>query len=66
MKKLLATALLVFSAWAWAQDDLGPKGPLVTMGPMQTVTAVQGNPSTISLLFRVASGYHINSNQPKA
>ena len=66
MKILLASALLVFSAWAVAQDDLGPKGPLVTMGAMQTVTAVQGKPATISLLFRVANGYHINSNQPKA
>jgi Disulphide bond corrector protein DsbC len=66
MKKLLACVLLFFSAWAWAQDDLGPRGPLVTMGPTQTVTAVQGKPATISLLFRVANGYHINSNQPKA
>jgi hypothetical protein len=70
MKKLLASALLIifsaFSAWAGAQDDLGPKGQLVATGPTQTVTAVQGKPATISLLFRVANGYHINSNQPKA
>jgi len=66
MKTLLASALLLFSAWTWAQDDLGPKGPVVKMAPASLVTAVQGKPATVPLSFRVASGYHINSNQPKS
>src|SRR5271155_3515133 len=66
MKVFLASALLLFSAWAGAQDDFGPKGPVVKMAPAPLVTAVQGKPATVPLTFRVASGYHINSNQPKS
>jgi hypothetical protein len=66
MKLLLASALLLFSASASAQDDLGPKGPVVKMAPAPLVTAVQGKPATVPLSFRVASGYHINSNLPKS
>ena len=66
MKILLASALLLFSTWAWAQDELGPRGPVVTMAPAPVVTAVQGKPAIVPLTFRVSSGYHINSNQPKS
>jgi hypothetical protein len=66
VKILLASALLLFSAWSGAQDDLGPQGPAVTMAPASVVTIEQGKPATVTLLFRVANGYHINSNQPKS
>jgi len=66
MKILLASAFFLFSAWAWAQDDLGPQGLAVKIAPAPVVTVVQGKSATVPLLFRVASGYHINSNQPKA
>jgi cytochrome c biogenesis DsbD-like protein len=67
MKALLASALLVLSAWALAQDDLGgPKGPLVKMAPVPVVTVMQGRSITVPLLFRVSSGYHVNSNRPKS
>jgi hypothetical protein len=66
MKIFLASALLMMSTWAWAQDDLGPQGPAVKMAPAPVVTIVQGKPATVPLLFRVASGYHINSNKPKS
>jgi hypothetical protein len=66
LKTLLASALFFFSAWTWAQDDLGPKGLAVQMAPAPVVTAVQGKAATVPLLFRVASGYHINSNRPKS
>ena len=65
MKVLLASALLL-STWAGAQDDLGPQGPAVKMAPAPLVTAVQGKPATVPLSFRVATGYHINSNKPKS
>ncbi len=65
MRILLTTALLVLSAYAVAQDDFGPRGPVVTMAPAAVVTAVQGKPATATLEFHVASGYHINSNMPK-
>jgi len=67
MKVFLASALLLSSAWSWAQDDnLGPQGPAVTMASAPVVTAVQGKPATVPLMFRVVSGYHINSNKPKS
>src|SRR5207253_10898053 len=66
MKMLLASALLLIAAWACAQDDLGPQGPAVKMAPAPVVTVVQGKPATVPLSFRVASGYHINSNRPKS
>src|SRR4030088_354765 len=66
MKILLASTLFLISAWARAQDDLGPQGPAVKMAPAPVVTVVQGKPATVPLSFRVASGYHINSNRPKS
>jgi len=67
MKFFLVSALLLFSARAWAQDDNpGLQGPVVTIAPAPVVTAVQGKPATVPLSFRVASGYHINSNKPKS
>jgi hypothetical protein len=66
MRIIPLSALLLLSAWACAQDDLGPQGPAVKMAPAPLVTAVQGKSATVPLSFRVASGYHINSNQPKS
>src|SRR5271155_2075821 len=66
MRIIPLSALLLLSAWAWAQDGLGPQGPAVKMAPAPVVTAVQGKAATVPLTFRVASGYHINSNQPKS
>lgn len=65
-KKLLTCALLLLPAWALAQEEFGPKGPVVKVASAPVVTAVQGKPATASLSFNVASGYHINSNHPKS
>ena len=66
MRIFLACVVLLFSTLAAAQDDLGPQGPAVKMAPAPVVTIVQGKPATVPLSFRVASGYHINSNKPKS
>lgn len=66
MKIVLASVLLMISARASAQDDLGPQGPAVKMAPAPVLTIVQGKAATVPLSFRVASGYHINSNKPKS
>jgi len=66
LKILLTSALLSFFAWAWAQDNLAPKGLAVQMAPAPVVTAVQGKVATVPLLFRVSNGYHINSNHPNS
>jgi hypothetical protein len=66
MKLFFASALIFFAICARAQEDLGPQGPVVKMVPAPVVTAVQGKPATVPLVFRVTNGYHINSNQPKS
>src|SRR5260370_8585302 len=66
MRILITSALLLFAAWAPAQDDLGPRAPVVKMAPAPLLTVRQGKGITVPLSFRVASGYHINSNQPKS
>ncbi len=66
MKMVLASVLLLSATCVWAQDELGPQGPVVKMVPAPLVTAVQGKPATVPLTFRVSTGYHINSNLPKS
>jgi hypothetical protein len=66
MKILLTSALLLFCNWASAQEGLGPQGSAVTLAAAPVVTVVQGKAATVPLTFHVASGYHINSNQPKS
>jgi hypothetical protein len=64
--KILLTCALLLTAWVAAQEEFGPKGPVVKMAPAPVVTAVQAKPATVPLSFNVASGYHINSNHPKS
>jgi hypothetical protein len=66
MKILLTTVLFLCAAWAVAQEEFGPQGPVVKMAAAPTVTAVQGKSATASLTFNVAGGYHVNSNRPKS
>src|ERR1700722_15677302 len=66
MRTFVASAILLLSALVAAQENFGPQGPVVKMSPAPLVTAVQGKAATIPLTFHVASGYHINSNQPKS
>ncbi len=62
-------AMLLSAAAAFAQGDLtGPTRPkmVVTMAPVAPVAVVPGKPEWVVLNFRVAPGYHINSNKPKS
>jgi len=63
---LLLTYAILVTALAAAQEEFGPKGPVVKMAPANVITAVQAKPATVTLSFNVASGYHINSNHPKS
>lgn len=68
MRKLrqhLACALLL-TASATAQEEFGPKSPVVTLTSAPVVSATQGKTATVPLSFNVAGGYHINSNHPKS
>jgi hypothetical protein len=64
MKRALAIGL--FLSACSAQEGLGPKGPVVTVAPVPLVTVAQGKSATAPVSFRVAPGYHINSNRPKS
>src|SRR5258708_5407082 len=66
MKIVLASALRLFPSAAGAQNTLAPQGPAVKMAPAPVMTVKQGKPLTGPPSFRVASGYHINSNKPKS
>lgn len=66
MKTFLTCALLLVSAWTFAQEEFGPKGPVVTLAAAPVVTVAQGKAVTVPITFSVAGGYHINSNRPKS
>ncbi|HTS07954.1 MAG TPA: disulfide bond formation protein DsbC [Candidatus Eisenbacteria bacterium] len=57
----LLLAFLASASWAQA-----PKAPSVTMAPVDTVSAPKGSQTMVKLDFRVASGFHINSNTPRS
>jgi hypothetical protein len=56
-----AVTLLVASAFAQSG-----KAPSVSMAPVGLVTAQRTKQTSVDLDFRVASGFHINSNTPKS
>ena len=60
LAKIAWLCLLIGSA-VWAQS----KGPSVSMAPVGSVTAQRAKQTTITLNFRVAPGFHINSNAPR-
>lgn len=61
----LALILIFLAASAVAQDFAGSKLPVITYNPPEIKTIPRGHPTTVQLNFRIPSGFHINSNQPK-
>ncbi len=61
MKKLL---LLVLTWATLAPAQLSLPKPKVTLAPIAKVTVAQGASAPVRMWFRVAPGYHINSNHP--
>ena len=49
-----------------AQDSPGRRAPSVSMVPAGITAVTRGKAGTVDLTFRVASGFHINSNTPKS
>ena len=55
--------VLLLTAISFAQTrTAGP--PKVTASPIAKVTVPQGGKAKVEMMFRVAPGFHINSNQP--
>lgn len=61
---LCAAVILLMSIPACAQDP-GRGRVWVSMVPAGLTNIDRGKPGTVDLQFRVARGFHINSNQPK-
>lgn len=59
----VALLIALVTGMCWAQSG---KAPSVSMAPVPTVTAQRAAQTMVSLDFRVASGFHINSNTPKS
>ena len=63
---LLATTLSgVFASLSGSQDFAGSKAPTVMYQAPEISTVYRGRPSTVQLNFRIPSGFHVNSNQPR-
>jgi len=54
--------LVPLTSAAWAQSG---KAPAVAMAPVAPVAAERGKQTKVTLNFRVAPGFHVNSNAPK-
>ncbi|MGH9644080.1 MAG: protein-disulfide reductase DsbD domain-containing protein [Terriglobales bacterium] len=65
-RTLLILTAVVLAMPSWAQEEFGPKGPVVTLSAAPVVTVAQGKAITVPITFNVAGGYHINSNHPKS
>jgi hypothetical protein len=61
---LMAVPLIVIVAAA-AQEFPAPRQPKVTFSPPELTSVDRGHQADVRLQFRIPSGYHINSNQPK-
>jgi hypothetical protein len=64
--RIVFAGVVALAVWSAAQEEFGPKGPVVKAAPVPVVTATQGQPATVSISFNVAGGYHINSNHPNS
>ena len=66
---IFASAVIGLSALgfsAGAQDfPSGSRAPSITMQPPEITSIHRGHPGSVQLQFRIASGFHINSHQPK-
>ncbi len=63
--RYLAPVWLLLSITAFCQIAGTAKGPTVTVAPAPPITIAKGKAATYELVFRVAPGFHVNSNKPK-
>ena len=63
--KTILILIALLCSQAIAQESFGRKSPSVTMSPVPVESVTRGKSGDVELRFRVASGFHINSNTPK-
>jgi len=62
----VAVALLAAGSFLSFGQTPGQKAPWVTVAPIPVLTVTQGQQGSVNVQFRVAPGFHINSNMPKS
>ena len=62
--KVILTGALLCSTFVAAQE-IPIRKQMVSLLAPGTVTVARGQAGSVELLFRVAAGYHVNSNRPK-
>ena len=65
MKGVLVAFTCILTAAAFAQEFPGRRQPSVVYEPPELTSIDRGHLGGVRLQFRIAPGYHINSNQPK-
>jgi hypothetical protein len=63
--RLAVAAVLLAASAGWAQSP-GSRAPSVSVAPIETTTVTRGKSGPLTIHFRVAQGFHINSNAPKS
>ncbi len=69
MKSYLLVSVLLLVGSLFAQGQLVPRTPakdVVSFAAIAPVAVAPGKLTPVQLQFRVANGYHINSNKPKS
>jgi hypothetical protein len=62
----MAAVMLAVCVLAAASDAPLIPDRVVYLGPTAAVNIAKGKPTPVTLQFRVATGYHINSNKPSS
>lgn len=65
VSQLFVGLVVLASLVARAQDSPGSRKPSVTMQPPGMISVNRGHSGTVELQFRIAAGFHINSNLPR-
>ena len=63
---LSASVVVAFSCFGLAQSEFAAKQPSVKMLEAESVPVQKGKSATVKLTFRIAPGFHINSNHPNS
>jgi hypothetical protein len=63
--RMAVGVLLLGASLGFAQSP-GSKAPSVSVAPVDAITVTRGSAGQVTVHFRVAPGFHINSNTPKS
>jgi len=64
--RAFAIALLFSSIAVQSQDEFAARKPAVQVVSIETAPLTKGKAAPVSLKFRVAPGFHVNSNRPNS